>query len=93
MTSSLSVRDALRAGLGLSLIPWLYGRMDIEQGRLRSVLNDWSTVETSVYAVYPSRRYVVAKLRAFLDFLVEELGSDSIWNQSPAVGMSLGRAE
>ncbi len=93
VTSSLAVRDALRAGFGLSLIPWLYVRMDIEQGRLRSVLNDWSTVETSVYAVYPSRRYVVAKLRAFLDFLVEELGSDSIQNQSPTAGMSLGRAE
>ena len=77
----------------MSLIPWLYVREDIEQGRLRTVLNDWSTVETSVYAVYPSRRYVVAKLRAFLDFLVEELGSDSIQNQSPTAGMSLGRAE
>jgi len=91
VTSSLAVRDALRAGFGLSLIPWLYVRMDIEQGRLRTVLNDWSTVQTSIYAVYPSRRYAAAKLRAFLDFLVEELGSDSIRNQSPAAGMSLGR--
>lgn len=83
VTSSLAVRDALRAGFGLSLIPWLYVREDIEQGHMCTVLNDWSTVEASVYAVYPSRQYVAAKLRAFLDFLVDELGSDSIRNQDP----------
>lgn len=74
VTSSLAVRDALRAGFGLSLIPRAYVGEDIERGRLRTVLDDWSTVELSVYAVYPSRRYVVTKVRAFLDFLVEELG-------------------
>ncbi len=84
VTSSFAVRDALRAGFGLSLIPWLYVHKDIEQGRLRTVLNDWSTVETSVYAIYPSRQYVAAKLRAFLDFLIEELGSASIQDRSPS---------
>ncbi|QCI64813.1 LysR family transcriptional regulator [Phreatobacter stygius] len=74
VSSSLAVRDALRAGFGLSLVPRLYIREDLEQGRLRTVLDDWSAVETSIYAVYPSRRHVDAKLRAFLDFLVEELG-------------------
>jgi DNA-binding transcriptional LysR family regulator len=49
---------------------------DLATGRLRTVLDDWSTVETTVYAVYPSRRFVVAKLRAFLDFLVEEFSAD-----------------
>src|SRR3546814_14349731 len=63
VTSSLAVRDALRAGFGVSLIPMLYVREDLEQGRLQTVLEDWSTVETSVYAVYPSRRYLSAKVR------------------------------
>ena len=74
VTSSIAVRDALLAGFGISLIPKLYVREDIEQGRLLTVLDDWSMVETSIYAVYPSRRYLVAKVRAFLDFLIEELG-------------------
>ncbi len=72
-SSSLAVRDALRAGFGLSLIPWLYVRDDIEQGRLCTVLDGWSAVETGVYAVYPSRHFIVAKVRAFLDFLAEEM--------------------
>ncbi|MBN8938355.1 MAG: LysR family transcriptional regulator [Rhizobiales bacterium] len=78
VSSSLAVRDALRAGVGLSLIPKLYVREDLEQGRLRSVLDDWSPVETRVYAVYPSRRFVDAKLRAFLDFLVDELSDGPV---------------
>ncbi|MGL4290188.1 MAG: LysR family transcriptional regulator [Phreatobacter sp.] len=73
VSSSLAVRDALRAGLGLSLIPRLYVADDLAEGRLQTVLDGWSTVETSVYAVYPSRRHVDAKLRVFIDFLVAQM--------------------
>ena len=76
VTSSLAARDAVRAGLGLSMIPWGYVKEDIEQGRLCTVLDDWSKGDAAVYAVYPSRRHVVAKVRAFLDFVTEELSED-----------------
>lgn len=83
VSSSLAVRDALRAGFGLTLIPQIYVREDLAQGRLRTVLHDWSPVETSIYAVYPSRRHVVAKVRAFLDFLVDELREDAHFRAMP----------
>ncbi|MDS1135522.1 LysR family transcriptional regulator [Nitratireductor indicus] len=72
--SSLAVRDALRAGFGISLIPRLYVEEDLATGRLVSVLDDWSPVETTLYAVYPSNRHVQVKLRAFLDFAIETFG-------------------
>lgn len=72
VTSSLAVRDALLAGFGLSLIPEPYVRADLAAGRLRAVLADWTKVETSVYAIFPSRRYVVPALRVFLDFVTDE---------------------
>ncbi len=75
VTSSLAVRDALRAGFGLSLIPWIYVREDLEAGHLQTVLDEWSSNETILYAVYPSRRYIVPKVRTFLDFLVDELAT------------------
>ncbi len=75
VTSSFAVRDALRAGFGLSLIPRIYVQDDIAAGRLKPLLEAWATTETSVYAVYPSRRHLSAKLRAFLDFLAVELSS------------------
>lgn len=71
VTSSLAVRDALRAGFGLSLIPYPYVEDDLKSGRLQRVLPDWETVETTLYAIYPSRQHVAPKIRAFLDFLAE----------------------
>ena len=71
VASSLAVRDALRAGFGVSLMPRPYVESDLREGRLVAALEDWSTVETTLYAVYPSRQHVAPKLRVFLDFLVE----------------------
>ncbi|MBA2676706.1 LysR family transcriptional regulator [Ramlibacter sp.] len=72
VTSSLAVRDALREGFGLSLMPRPYVEDDLRQGRLQVALQDWRTVETTLYAVYPSRQHLAPKIRVFLDFLAEE---------------------
>jgi DNA-binding transcriptional LysR family regulator len=77
VTSSLAVRDALREGFGLSLMPYPYVENDLREGRLQSALEDWSTVETKLYAVYPSRQHLAPKIRVFLDFLVEEFSRSS----------------
>lgn len=74
VSSSLAVRDALRADFGVSLIPIMYVKEDIESGRLCSALDDWTANKTALYAVYPSKEYVVPKVRVFLDFLIENLG-------------------
>ena len=72
--SSLAIRDALRAGFGVSLIPYPYVEDDLMQGRLQSALGDWRTVETTIYAIYSSRQHLAPKIRAFLGFLIEEFG-------------------
>lgn len=72
VTSSLAVRDALREGFGLSLMPYPYVENDLREGRLQSALEDWTTVETTLYAVYLSRQHLAPKIRVFLDFLAEE---------------------
>lgn len=66
------MRDALREGFGVSLIPYSYIEGDLKSDRLRAVLDDWQTVETTLYAVYPARQHLAPKIRVFLDFLVEE---------------------
>jgi DNA-binding transcriptional LysR family regulator len=73
VTSSLAVQDALLEDFGVSLLPRIYVEEYLEQGRLRTVLDDWKAVESSVYAVYPSRQYLAPKVRAFIDFVVEVL--------------------
>ncbi|MCJ1903060.1 substrate binding domain-containing protein [Paracoccus versutus] len=71
VTSGLAIRDALLAGFGLNLIPRQYVADDIRAGRLATALDDWTPVQTAIYAVYPSRRYILPKVRAFVAFLVE----------------------
>lgn len=68
VSSSLAVRDALRAGFGLSLIPRAYVAGDLAAGRLVQVMADWTAPDVVVNALYPSRRHVPPKVRAFIDF-------------------------
>lgn len=71
VTSSLAVRDALKAGLGIGRIPELYVREDLAAGRLVQILPESSTGSFDLFAVYPSRRHLPPKVAAFLDFVVE----------------------
>ncbi|MGB6006883.1 LysR family transcriptional regulator [Castellaniella sp.] len=72
VSSSLAIRDALRAGLGISLIPLPYVESDLEEGTLEAVLNDWKTGDVTHYAVYPTRQHLAPKIQVFLDFLVRQ---------------------
>ncbi|MFZ2099297.1 MAG: LysR family transcriptional regulator [Oricola sp.] len=72
VTSSLAVRHALCAGFGISLIPRPYVEAHLISGELVAVLEDWMTVETTLYAVYHSRQHLAPKVRAFIDFVVEQ---------------------
>lgn len=76
VTTSLAVRDALLAGFGLSLIPYIYVERDIAEGSLVTALEGWSAVETTIHVVYPSRQYILPKVRAFVDFLADELQAE-----------------
>ena len=46
------------------------------QGKLIDLFPDWPDERFPLYATYPSRRYLPAKSRAFLDFLVTLLPQD-----------------
>ncbi len=74
VSSSLAVRDALLAGFGLSLIPRMYVRDHLAAGGLVPALEDWSSNTTTLYAVYPSRRFATSKMRVMIEFLENELG-------------------
>jgi DNA-binding transcriptional LysR family regulator len=69
------LRLAAVAGSGLIFQPWFIVEQDVQAGRLERVLEDYTSEELGIYAVYPSRRYLSAKVRTFIDFLFEELGT------------------
>ena len=67
--SPVTVRAAAIAGLGLALSPTFVVRRDLESGRLVTVLDDYMPSEAGIYAVFPHRRHLPARVRLFVDYL------------------------
>lgn len=42
----------------------------LASGRLQQVLANWQTPPADIYAIYPQRHQTAARVRAFVDFLV-----------------------
>jgi len=47
----------------------------LRSGRLQQVLPDWATPAADIYALYPERRNLAAKIMAFVDFLSERFAT------------------
>jgi len=60
---------ALR-GMGLVFLPEWLVEEDLKAGRLEVVLAGALGISNTLHAVYPSRKYLSAKVRTFIDFLV-----------------------
>jgi DNA-binding transcriptional LysR family regulator len=60
-------------GTGLIFQPHFIVDEDVRAGRLVQVLGDYASEELGIYAVYPSRKHLSAKVRTFVDFLVARL--------------------
>lgn len=49
----------------------------LASGALVALLTDYRTPEIEVVALYPHRRHVTAKVRAFIDMLVDRFGGET----------------
>ncbi|WP_109476267.1 LysR family transcriptional regulator [Paraburkholderia sp. C35] len=65
---------ALRAGAGVGLLSAYSVMDDLRLGNLVRVLPDLSTHPRFVYAIYPSRQYLEAKIRTFVEFIKQSVG-------------------
>jgi len=77
-----AVRDLALAGLGLARLAGFLVSPDIRAGRLVPVLTDYAEIrDTAIHAVYPHRRHLSPKVRAFVDFLVEKMTPVPPWER------------
>lgn len=74
-TSLMVAREGALAGTGIARFPYHFAEPDIESGRLVRLLRKFERQEASVYLVYPAQRELALKTRAFIDFIVAEIGS------------------
>ena len=66
----LNVAAAVQ-GVGITLEPDFIVGAELKNGTLVRVLESFEAPALPIYAVYPSRRFLPAKVRAFVDFLAE----------------------
>ena len=57
-------------GVAISIEPDFIVGPELRAGRLVAILRDFATATANISVVYPSRRHLSAKVRAFADFMV-----------------------
>ncbi|MBO6814209.1 MAG: LysR family transcriptional regulator [Rhizobiaceae bacterium] len=80
--SSEVVRETVISGMGIALrSTWDVGA-ELESGHLVRVLPSYSATRgLGIYAVYPSRTFLPAKVRLFIDYLSELFGPKPYWEK------------
>jgi DNA-binding transcriptional LysR family regulator len=68
------VQGAVRAGVGLGMLPSFMAHRDIANRALEPVLVDWDLPEFRIFAVYPHRRFLSPKVRVFVEALRGQYG-------------------
>lgn len=71
-------------GSGIQLQPTFLIDEELASGQLVEILPQFRSVELGIYAVYPSRKFVLPKVRAMLEFLANKLGQTPWMKKKPA---------
>jgi DNA-binding transcriptional LysR family regulator len=72
------VREAVLAGVGFAVLPiWFFGT-ELSDGRLQPILTGWEPPRNAISAVYPSRRNLAPRVRAVIDYFLDEFRIDPI---------------
>jgi DNA-binding transcriptional LysR family regulator len=72
--------EAAARGAGIVFEPAFIVGPDVRAGRLVPLLQDYVPAPVPIYAVYPSRKHLSAKIRLFIDFLVARFAESQDWS-------------
>ena len=76
-TSSIDTKYAAALhGFGIAGLPSFVIGDALMEGALERVLPDWRLFDYTIWAAMPTRKFVPARTRAFLDFLLEVFGGE-----------------
>jgi DNA-binding transcriptional LysR family regulator len=62
----MAMRAAI-GGLGVTMLPDFVAKSALDSGELVSLFEENGIDDRGIYAIYPHRRYLPAKVRAFVD--------------------------
>lgn len=80
INSLMMGRDAALAGRGIAYLPGFLCADQLAAGALRPVLGEWLPGPYPISAIYPSHRHLSAKVRCFLDILLEGAAPSPPWS-------------
>jgi DNA-binding transcriptional LysR family regulator len=83
-TNGDALRDAAVKGIGIAQLPTFIVGRDIAEQRLQVVLPDNQPDDLTIHALYAPNRYLAAKTRVFIDFLVDRFGKKPSWDKYDA---------
>jgi DNA-binding transcriptional LysR family regulator len=63
----------VREGMGVGLLPIYSAISGLRSGELVWILPEYRSQEMTVFAMYPSRQYLDAKIRIWVELLREQL--------------------
>lgn len=73
--NGLALMNAGLKDLGIMILPTFYIDQELQEGALVTCMDDYRVEpEIHIHAIYPERRYLAPKVRAFVDFLAEWMG-------------------
>ena len=72
--------EAAARGAGIVFEPAFIVGPDVRAGRLVPLLQDFVAPPMPIYAVYPSRKHLSAKVRLFVEFLIERFSQAADWS-------------
>ncbi len=75
------LRRAVLEGLGIAALPTFACSRDVAAGSVRRVLPEHHAGTASLYAVYPSARYLAPKVRAFVELAAAQFSALSVGGQ------------
>lgn len=68
-----AVRRLILEGAGVSVLADFLVAKDLKEGRLIHLLPEYNIADAGIYAVFQSNKLQQAKIRTFIDFLIEKL--------------------
>ena len=72
--------EAAARGAGIVFEPAFIVGPEVRAGRLVPLLQDYVPAPVPIYAVYPSRKHLSAKIRLFVDFLIGRFAEAQDWS-------------
>lgn len=68
-----SIREFAVNGEGVALLPSFFCLDEVKRGRLKPLLKEWVFVSGPIHAVFPGQKFVLPKVRIYIEHLLREL--------------------